>query len=501
MASNFFQNAQNFTVNNAQFVSNPQTFNYNSGSGDWVVFAEIQEGLDILLKASLPQAAHDSSERDPPPRCHPGTRQDYIAQIIQWSLNKKDRIGRMLWMQGPAGVGKSAVAQTVAETLDDKLGAAFFFSRLNSGDDPDCFFTTLAYQLATKITPFGDILDQKIRRDPTLVTKAMTQQFEALIVAPVRELQNKGIDVGELVIIIDGLDECATMESQRNIIEIVATSVQEQSTPFLWIFFSRPEPHIITVFTSSRLLSLSLHLELPVSRDVDNEITQYLTDEMANLRREHGLPLSWPSENDIGTLVKLSAGLFIYTATIIRFIRAYDSLGPEDQLRLVLSLAKKSNEVRTTHPLFELDSLYMLIMQRVPSQVLLTTQKILILTSVGSRNDAKMAANILNLSESQLQYAYRSLHSVLNLACSNEEAPQNSELRALTLTFYHASFMEFLWDPRRSGKFCLRLECATTLRSDLLGKVNEIHKNSKREFKLIWYWTVPTCCGRQFSLG
>ncbi|KAJ3561317.1 hypothetical protein NP233_g10268 [Leucocoprinus birnbaumii] len=55
-----------------------------------------------------------------------------------------------MWMEGSAGVGKSAVAQTWSEELEEKFSAGFFFSRANGWNQPTRFFPTLAYQLAIK---------------------------------------------------------------------------------------------------------------------------------------------------------------------------------------------------------------------------------------------------------------------------------------------------------------------------------------------------------------
>lgn len=376
-------------------------------------------------------------------------------------------------MKGPAGVGKSAVAQSCAEALGHNLGAAFFFSRTNSMDDPDRFFTSIAYQLATRIAPYADILDHKIRKNPTLVEKSIGQQFEELIAAPFEELKFRGLKLEELTIIVDGLDECAREIAQLDIVETVAASLRAHTTPLLWIFFSRPEPHIVSMFSLPHISALSTNLELPVSRDIDNEITLYLTDELRVIQRAHDLPPSWPSEMAIGILVNLVAGLFIYAATVIRFIGDPDSFGPDDQLRAVLDLASQIKKATSTHPLSELDLFYTLIMQRVPSRTLLTTQKILHLTTLPhAAMGVILNANVLGLTEAQFRHACRSLHSVLKL----EEVEATKELR---IKFYHASFMDFLRDPNRSGKFCINGDCALLLRYDLLERLNDIHKNSR----------------------
>ncbi len=122
----------------------------------------------------MPEAFHDSGARDPP-RCHPGTRLDYIDNISAWGSGTSCHAEHILWVRGPTGVGKCAIAQTCAELLSERneLGAAFFFSRSNQKDDPTCLFTSISYQIVTKSASFGDIIDRVIHGDPTLVKKSL----------------------------------------------------------------------------------------------------------------------------------------------------------------------------------------------------------------------------------------------------------------------------------------------------------------------------------------
>ena len=54
----------------------------------------------------------------------------------------------LLWMQGPAGAGKSAIQQTIAERAASEriLAASFFFSHEDpERDNPGKLIPTLAY--------------------------------------------------------------------------------------------------------------------------------------------------------------------------------------------------------------------------------------------------------------------------------------------------------------------------------------------------------------------
>lgn len=93
--------------------------------------------MKALSKHIIEGAEYDSSLRDPPPQCHPGTRVQLGRKLNTWFHNR-GREQRLLWLNGPAGVGKSAVIQTFAESLAESgsLGATLFFSKLKDRKDP-----------------------------------------------------------------------------------------------------------------------------------------------------------------------------------------------------------------------------------------------------------------------------------------------------------------------------------------------------------------------------
>lgn len=366
-------------------------------------------------------------------------------------------------MKGPAGVGKSAIAQSFAEALGDKLGASFFFSRPNQRDDPDRFFTSIAYQLAVKHDSYGTILDYEIHHDPSLIKKSLPHQFHSLFVAPFLQSTIRE-EVGERIILIDGLDECAGMEAQVEIIKIVADSIKAGTTPFLWIFFSRLEPSIVAAFNLPHIKFMSLIIDLPVSREIDKEILLYLADKLTEVGYKHGLVLPWPSEEEIWVLVDFSAGLFACAHAIFLFISEDDPAGPVDQLRAVLRLAKHSTTKSPTHPFSKLNDLYTLIMERIPPKMLQTVQWILLSTRLIFTRKAIDIANLLGLTELQFRNACRCLHSVGVLEGGDDPKIQ----------FYHASFMDFLGNPDSSKGFSIWSGCAGTLLDEILRKIDQL---------------------------
>ncbi|KAF9446252.1 hypothetical protein P691DRAFT_804451 [Macrolepiota fuliginosa MF-IS2] len=159
-----------------------QNFHYGIGNN----------ALQLLASNSMKGAEFDSSERDPPPRCHPGTRYGIIETCQAWrkSTNPTER---MLWLNGAAGVGKSAIMQTMVE-LEHKsepnpVGATLFFSKLNARDKPNRVIPTLAYRLAVKNASYLNYVAEQLSRDPKFVEKTMAEQFRCLIRIPFGEMQ------------------------------------------------------------------------------------------------------------------------------------------------------------------------------------------------------------------------------------------------------------------------------------------------------------------------
>ncbi|KAF9443639.1 hypothetical protein P691DRAFT_797269 [Macrolepiota fuliginosa MF-IS2] len=450
-----FSGAQNFVVSNGQFI-------------DQNIDAEAT-GIDILLEASNPDAAYNSS---------------YVEDIADWAVPAMDVDVPLplFWMKGPAGVGKSAIAQTCVERLQDlgKLGAAFFFS-VNGCDKAVQFFPTIAYQLSTEIPDYRSLVNQRIRHDKTIVDKTMAVQFNSLIVEPFQELRRNEKDIGKRIpIFIDGLDECESVDAQCEIIEIIAAAARDGRTTFCWAFFSRPESHIEATFAIADIAQVTCTVQLPVSRDADSEIELYLRSGFENVLRRCNVRMQsqWPSSEDLQTLIQNAGGLFVYAATALRVV-AQPGFLPEESLRAILTTSPDRGNISTIDsapksPFVELDTFYMVIMRRIPSEIL---PAVLLLCAIlcfsGRYLDINSLgvltqSNFLGLSELQFKMVCSQLSAVLLFRHQPEslvytttdtsrpfyqENPAVTQgLRALvffepggSVSFHHKSFYDFLF--------------------------------------------------------
>ncbi|EKM76814.1 hypothetical protein AGABI1DRAFT_115493, partial [Agaricus bisporus var. burnettii JB137-S8] len=178
------------------------------------------DGNYELLEKTIPGAAFDSSARDPPPRCHPGTRLAILARCLEFIANAADE-QKMRWVVGAAGVGKSAIMQNVADSClpSESLGASIFFS-INGRNEGTKAIVTLAFQLAAKCEPYRQFIEREIARNPSLFQSSLSVQFKKFITEPF--IHDPLLhSIGRILIIIDGLDECDQLHTQRELLQLI----------------------------------------------------------------------------------------------------------------------------------------------------------------------------------------------------------------------------------------------------------------------------------------
>ena len=243
-------------------------------------------------------------------------------------MDERDHL--VFWLNGLAGTGKSAIAQTFAERAfaDGMLGASFFCSR-GSEDQSNLqkIFPTFAFQLAYMYPLFRKELLKVLRVRPDIGQGSLVLQAEALVVDP---LKATGIST---LIVIDALDECKDEEPTSTILSILSRYVDQ--IPGVKFFITGwPEPRIRSGFRLKNIRPITKVLKLhDVERPwVDTDIKLFLSTRLTNVAecQSHGaLPEGWPSSSDINILCKQAAGLFIYASKVVKFVSSQLHQPPE----------------------------------------------------------------------------------------------------------------------------------------------------------------------------
>ncbi|KAF9454357.1 hypothetical protein P691DRAFT_391721 [Macrolepiota fuliginosa MF-IS2] len=419
--------------------------------------------LDILCEEMTPGADLDSAARWPQPLCYPGTRIRLQTKIYEWFFSDI-RHWNFLWLNGPAGVGKSAVAQTVAEYAleNDILGAVYFFSRPNGRNKYTEVFITLAYQLGVRFPGYQPLVGAKLAAEPDLLTKAPRIQFRKLIVEPLLSLSHER----KRVIMLDGLDECDDEDNQLEIIELINDLLRSNtSLPIIWMVCSRPESHLKRIFARSDYAVRCWREFLPIdSEESRNDTEIFIRGRFDEIHERYGECLeedaegSWPPETGIKRIVEKASGLFVLADTLLRHIDDPKTRNPDRRLSEVLAFLEHSHVIGSQSPMHDLDLFYTLILSDIPVEDWLIIRQILVASTfrahrekdfVSNRGDplaVQPMCNLLGISRAKFYIAMRRLHSVVYI-------PEPSDAAETPLHFFHATFLDYLTDPNRAGRF------------------------------------------------
>ena len=325
--------------------------------------------MKLLRQYIAPGAFHNSEERYDPPKCHPHTRRAVLEKIMDW-VKDENKVALMLWLYGPAGAGKSAIAQTIAELLEEAglLAAAFFFSRNAAGrDDKTPLVATLVYQLVKSIPEIRAHVLEAVELDPALFSCSIQAQIQALIIKPLNAVADDEILAPTLLsrprlIILDGLDECRTTSAQTQILNALSTAVKHLRILLCFLIASRPEKDIRQAFNDQNDLgSHSFSIALDDTYQPDDDIRVFLQLTFEEIKRNHPsrahFPTSWPTSEDIGRLVKKSSGQFIFASTVAKYVNSHRHW-PPDRSKIIFGQSDPGQET----PFAELDALYHFIL-------------------------------------------------------------------------------------------------------------------------------------------
>ncbi|KAJ3555513.1 hypothetical protein NP233_g12193 [Leucocoprinus birnbaumii] len=459
--SGSFYKAQNVVINQPTMIENA------------ISSASRNPDLEVLMPYTDPCAYVDSSARHPPPRCHPDTRK-HIQKKLTMAFDNPDRQFNMIWLRGPAGTGKSAVAQTFVKGSQvlGRHGTSYFFSRPRGWNKYITVVPSLIYQLP----------------DPQILDQSPPVQFEKLIIHPFLTIQtrNNGRDriLIPFLVALDGLDECESEEAQCELIDMIAKAVRDhEDLPLFWLICSRMEEHLQIAFAEVAECGQET---LAIDAECRDDVERFLRSEFARIRskRRNLVPATWPSESDFGIVARAVSGLFIFGSTVMKDIGSSTCANPVQRLQVLISFLENVEQIAATNPLEALDLFYTRIMSDVPETIFPITWRILAFFTYMPEpryiddsppekpRSAQALSNFLDLDQASFYTALRQLHSVISI-------PTPDDALATPLQIYHASFQDFLLDPQRSGKFFISKQKA---RVEVLKSILFWHESDSVQF-------------------
>ncbi|KAK4206052.1 hypothetical protein QBC37DRAFT_301575, partial [Rhypophila decipiens] len=177
--------------------------------------------------------------------------------------------------------------------------------------------------------------------------------------------------------------------------------------------------------------------------------------ELARIRDEYNgqvplyskLPLGWPSQDVIRTLAQMAVPLFIFAATVCRFIEDKAWSNPGGQLKKILEYQAKTFDSE----LDKLDATYLPILDQLTvghtdlqrSRILAEFRDVVgPIVLLAQPLPMLSLARLLDIPPTTIHGKLNSLHSVLDIP-SADNAP---------VRLFHLSFRDFLVDPVKRTK-------------------------------------------------
>ncbi|KAG8739560.1 hypothetical protein FRC10_005449 [Ceratobasidium sp. 414] len=368
--------------------------------------------------------------------CMPNTRREVLQDLREWVHYGKSQ--RVYWLSGIAGTGKTTVAYSLCEWLENsgKPAASFFCSR----DLPNCrnvkrILPSVSYQLARLSRPFRCAVSSALEQDSELCNRPVDEQFNRLIAGP---FQNVGHTFGvDVIIVLDSLDECEDKDGVNQILD--ACFKDSTSLPVRFLITSRQSPGLLGRMRASqggvRRSQLKLH-------EVDRTIAQ------EDVRTYLGAILMRfdLSQDNLECFAKQSGGSFIYAACLMKYLDQGDVSERAERQKRLLDTASSAENPNDR----QIDTMYTAILEEtLDSSGLAESRKaeimLVLRTAVCARDSLALdaVAELLGLDFPRLMN--NTLHLVF-------PALQVSDASRLGITLCE-SFSSYLLDRQRSGRF------------------------------------------------
>ncbi|CEL54312.1 Vegetative incompatibility protein HET-E-1 OS=Podospora anserina GN=HET-E1 PE=4 SV=1 [Rhizoctonia solani AG-1 IB] len=395
--------------------------------------------------------------------CTAQTREIIQQTLQEWVMDPTSK--KIYWMNGMAGTGKTTIAYSFCEWLErtKRLGGSFFCSRTSVlCRSLNRIVPTITYQFAYYSPAFRRRLCDVLKDRPDAGALNVAQQFEQLLLEPISK--SKAAIPESVVIVIDALDECDDNYSVHMLLHVLLKYAEQ--LPLKFFVSSRPE-YVIRdrMLAQEGAARLVLHLHDIEQSIVEEDIKKYITEALSSMSPP-------PSTGQVALLAKGAGKLFIYAATVVRYV--YPKVIAVDsgaRLDSVLKTIGGVPEADAESKFKDLDRLYTTVLDTAFHEDLTQSEKdsmkCILWTIVCAKEPTTIAtlASLTNTTTAQAGTALQSLRSVLHI-------PESDGL----ISTLHASFPEYMLNHSRSQKYhcdeskaneILAHQCLSTMGAEL----------------------------------
>ena len=408
--------------------------------------------------------------------CTKNTRTAILGTLQMWANDKMAT--KVYWLNGMAGTGKTTIAYSFSEMLDKQksLGGTFFASHLSvDTSDVYCIIPTISLQLAKYLPSLGPLILDVVEGNPSCSSWRISRQFLNFMVKPLTAAFRDNKDIAAIpVIVLDALDECS---DQSLVAELLSVILEHSKVlPVKFFITTRPEVLVKEMFDHpwghSKFILHEVEKEI-----VQADIELYVK---ACLVGRYNKP-NWPPQPEVERLVNMSGTLFIYAATVCKYITQRGSSSMPQRLSDVIHFTLETTS-GLTHPLdvlYEriLNAAYTFTNQREESNI-----KLVLTTVVYTYYPLSITAigGLVKMPTAHIEAALSSLYSLIHVPSQDPNIP---------ISIFHASFYDFIssqplslkyyLDPCASHKY-LALQCLSLMDKEWSGRKNVSYLAERR---------------------
>ncbi|KAL4072384.1 WD40-repeat-containing domain protein [Scleroderma yunnanense] len=265
--------------------------------------------------------------------CLNGTRIKILKEILDWINNTDPATPRIFWLYGQAGKGKSAIAHTIALQAQNlgTLGSCFCFSHVRQHEELHLkLFPTIARDLADRDLRLRPHLAAVVALSHSLKDTAdVVAQWQKFIFEPLAQVKDSS--TGNVVIVIDALDESGSETTRKAILRIFNTHGAKLPENVRILLTSRPLVDIRDALHASQ------HIHPRSLDDIDakstiRDIHLYITTQLKTLSGTF-------SDKDFQQLAEKSSGVFEWARLACDFIHPRVGVIPRRRFREIMSHA------------------------------------------------------------------------------------------------------------------------------------------------------------------
>ncbi|KAF8815108.1 hypothetical protein BYT27DRAFT_7334103 [Phlegmacium glaucopus] len=404
--------------------------------------------IDALLHEKLLPRAQFAEYDAACPRnaCTENTRKAILDSLRVWASD--DTTTEVYWLNGMAGTGKTTIAYSFSEILHEmgSLGGTFFSSHFRADtSDVHCIIPTISLQLAKYLPSLPQLILDVVKTDPSTdcISWRISKQFLNFMVRPLTAYKDSIRGGVVPVIVLDALDECSDQSLVAELLSVI--SKYSKSLPVKFFITSRPEIVLKETFDHSwdhsNFILHEVEKEI-VKADIELYIKACLLGGQVKYNKH-----DWPPQAELESLVNMSGTLFIYAATVCKYIAQKGSSSMPQRLSDVVNMTLEATS-DVTHPL---DILY----ERILDAAYAFTNKKerekldMVLTAVVYVYNPLSMTAISDLMEMPIEHivaALSSLHSLICIPSQDHDMP---------ISTFHASFYDFISNQIVSSKHYL----------------------------------------------